>query len=443
MKKILVIDDDFLIRDFISNVLVRKKYDVVTAKSGEEGLKYLEKKSFDLVLSDIKLPGISGIDVLRYVKENDIDVIFLLMTAYADIETAVESMKLGASNYLKKPFSPEEIELVIEKELEIKKIKDENASLKERYLMKKIIAQNEKMKKLLEIAENVAKSRATVLIRGESGTGKEVFANIIRDLSDRKNAPFIKVNCAAIPENLLESELFGYEKGTFTGADKRKDGKFVLANKGTILLDEIGDIPVSLQAKLLRVLQEREVDPLGSRAPVPIDVRVIATTNSNLEKKIEEGEFREDLYFRLNVIPVFIPPLRERKDDIPLLAHYFLEKFAKENGLGYVPKLSNEALDTLYSYDWPGNVRELENMMERLVVLNPGKTIGTESILFETMLTKKRKDVFSPRPLKEVEKDVILKTFEYFNKDKKKTAEALGISIKTLSYKLKEYEKNI
>lgn len=437
MQKILVIDDDMLIRDFIAETLRRQSFDVVTAKDGKEGVTAFDNGDYDLVISDIKLPGLNGIDVLKHIKTKAPQTIVILMTAYANVETAVESMKLGAANYLKKPFSPEEIELVVQKELEIRRIKNENLSLKEKYFLSSLVGKSSVMKKLYEVIENVAKSRATVLIQGESGTGKELVARAIHFLSERKDCAYITVNCAALPDNLLESELFGYEKGAFTGADKKKEGKFMLADKGTILLDEIGDIPPGLQAKLLRVLQEREVDPIGSKEPIPVDVRVIATTNINLKEKIQKNEFREDLYFRLNVIPIVLPPLRERKDDIPLLVKHFLKKYAVENGYASIPDIDPTVLPILEAYTWPGNVRELENLIERVIVLGVGSVLQPSHIQLDESV--KLTQATAVRPLSEVERDAILSAYKYFNGDKNKTAELLGITTKTLRAKLLEY----
>lgn len=437
MQKILVIDDDMLIRDFIAETLRRQSFDVVTAKDGREGVAVFDGGGYDLVISDIKLPGLNGIEVLKHIKTASPQTIVILMTAYANVETAVESMKLGAANYLKKPFSPEEIELVVEKELEIRRIKNENLSLKEKYFLSSLVGKSLSMKKLYEVIENVAKSRATVLIQGESGTGKELVARAIHSLSERKDCAYITVNCAALPDNLLESELFGYEKGAFTGADKKKEGKFMLADKGTILLDEIGDIPPGLQAKLLRVLQEREVDPIGSKEPIPVDVRVIATTNINLKDKIQRNEFREDLYFRLNVIPILLPPLRERKEDIPLLVRHFLKKYAAENGYSSVPDIDPKVMPILEAYSWPGNVRELENLIERVIVLGVGSMLQPSHIQLDESI--KVTSTPNVRPLLEVERDAILAAYSHFNGDKNKTAELLGITTKTLRAKLLEY----
>ncbi len=437
MERILVIDDDMLIRDFISETLKRQGFEITCAKDGGEGVRLFNSGEFDMVISDIKLPVMNGIDVLKHVKERSSQTIVILMTAYANIETAVESMRLGAANYLKKPFSPEEIELVVHKELEIRRIKNENLSLREKYFLASIIGKSSAMKRLFEIAENVAKSKATVLIQGESGTGKELFARAIHSLSERRDHPYVTVNCAALPDNLLESELFGYEKGAFTGADKKKEGKFMLANGGTILLDEIGDIPVGLQAKLLRVLQEREIDPLGSKEPVPIDVRVIATTNINLKAKMQTGEFREDLYFRLNVIPFILPPLRDRKDDIPLLVHHFVKKYATENDYKHIPDIDPAVVAMLQTHSWQGNVRELENMIERAIVLGVGERLEPRHITLED--SGRSVGVVAVKPLCEVERDAILNAYAHFNGDKNAVAEALGITTKTLRSKLAEY----
>lgn len=445
-EKILVIDDDMLIRDFIDETLKRLDYEIDTAGDAETGIDYLEDNKYDLIICDIKLPGKTGIDLLKYVKNKNIDSVVILMTAYADIESAVESMKLGASNYFKKPFSAEEIEMVVEKELEFKRIKKENESLKKKNSLDAIIGNTDKMNHLFNVVKNVAKSKATVLIKGESGTGKELFANAIYDLSDRRVNPFIKINCAALPENLLESELFGYKKGAFTGANKRKKGKFELADKGTILLDEIGDIPFYLQAKLLRVLQENEVNPLGAKDPVSIDVRVIATTNSNLKEKMKDGEFREDLFFRLNVIPIILPPLRDRKEDIPLLAKHFIKKYAIANDYSKVPDISEKVLKKLEKYDWLGNVRELENLFERVIVLGVGDKVTVEDIkrsdITQKGYVKIDEDKEDLKSLEKIEKRAILKTLEECDGNKTKAADILGVTARTLRNKLKKYNNS-
>ncbi len=386
MATILIVDDDELVLESLKLVLKEAGHKVRSSTSPEKALSIFDRHPIDLVITDMKMPGMSGIELLERIKKKDPDCPVIMITAYATVETAVEAMKKGAIDYIMKPFSADELELVVKRALEEKAIKEENARLKE--IVKDsvkdahdlFVGQHPKVMELKALVEKVAPTDATVLIMGESGTGKELVARMIHSLSQRRDGPYVRMNCAAIPEGLIESELFGYEKGAFTGAVQSRKGKFELANGGTILLDEIGEMPINLQAKLLRVLQEKEIDRLGGKT-LPIDVRVIATTNRDLAKEVKEGRFREDLFYRLSVVPIYIPPLRERREDVPLLAEYFLHIYSKKIGKE-VSKISSEAMEILSSYPWPGNVRELENCIHRAVILSTGPIITEKEISF-------------------------------------------------------------
>ncbi|MGB2696471.1 MAG: sigma-54 dependent transcriptional regulator, partial [Candidatus Zixiibacteriota bacterium] len=370
--KILVVDDDNLMREFLDETLRRSNYFVDSASTGDEAFKKIKSQEYDVILSDIRMPKMSGMELLKAVKDNSPQAKVMLMTAYGTIENAVEAMKLGAFDYISKPFSADDIELKIKRALEYKRLEWEikllRSEVEGRYRFENIIGKSPQMQKVFEMVGSIADSRSSVLITGESGTGKEIIAKAIHYNSPRKNKLFIAVNCAVLPENLMESELFGHEKGAFTGAIKQTAGKFELAHQGTLLLDEISEITPSLQAKLLRVLQEREFERVGSGETIQVDVRIISTSNQNLPDLIQKGKFREDLYFRLNVIPIHIPSLRERKEDIIPLAEYFLDKYRKENDRN-IKGISEKVFQMFMEYHWPGNVRELENYIERAVVI--------------------------------------------------------------------------
>lgn len=447
MKKplILLIDDDDSLRRVMEYGLVEAGYRVHAAKSGEDGMALFEKEAPAVVLTDITMPGMSGMDVLKKVRGHDPGIPVILITAYGTIESAVSAMKEGAFDYITKPVSRDELRLTIEKALTMQRLVRENrelrAEIKDRYNFGNIIGTSGKMRALLELAGRVSQSDATVLITGESGTGKELLARGIHHNSRRADGPFVAVNCAAIPETLIESELFGHMKGSFTNAVRDKEGRFEQADGGTIFLDEIAELRTDLQAKLLRVLQQREVDRIGGTEPIPVNVRVIAATNRNIERSVNEGSFREDLYYRLSVITLHMPPLRERKEDIPLLAAHFLRKFDPTGRVG----IEQEAMDMLTSYGWPGNVRELENVIERASVLRRGDTI-TASELPEK-LTKKRHGVDGiilnlPEEglsLEGLEKELIIKALEKFNGNQTRAADYLGISRPTLIYRMEKY----
>lgn len=445
-RSILVVDDQPEMRIALTEVLQQAGYQVETASNGKEGLDKFTKNFYPVVISDVKMPRLDGVGLLREIKKVSTSTKVILITAYGTIDNAVQAMKEGAFDYLLKPFPAEALESVISRAWAFSQSncgREEGASNGGKG-DKTIITANMQMIKLIQLAQNIACSKATVLIRGESGTGKELFAKLIHQSSSRKDKPFIAVNCAALPEGLLESELFGYEKGAFTGATTRKEGKFGLANEGTILLDEISEMPLSLQAKLLRVLQEQEVDRVGGRKPVSIDVRVIATANKDLRKMAREGQFREDLYHRLNVIPLIIPSLKERQEDIPLLADFFIKKYGSEIGYGKIT-MSEEALACLSKYSWPGNVRELENTMHRALLLASGEPIVPRHLGLE-IEEKEKSDINETGEMfrvgmtvSEMEKQLICKTLQELKGNRTYAAKALGISIRTLRNKIHDY----
>jgi DNA-binding NtrC family response regulator len=367
-RKVLAIDDDISFRRVLEYNLQEERYEVLTAASGEEGLRLFDEQKPELVITDMKMPGMDGIQVLKGIKERSPETLVIIITAFGAVDAAVEAMKLGAYDYITKPFNRDELKLVVRKALQLSSMSEENRQLRTKLTehtdFRNIVGISRGMEKVFEMVRRVADTEATVLISGESGTGKELVARAIHALSSRKAAPFITINCAAIPRDLLESELFGHVKGAFTGAIREKRGKFQMAEGGTLFLDEVGELPLELQPKLLRALQERVVEPVGGEVPEKLDVRIVAATNLDLEKAIAAGTFREDLYYRLAVIPVHLPPLRTRKEDIPLL----LRHFALKHGCGNVI-FAADVMDALANYPWPGNVRELENTVERLLIM--------------------------------------------------------------------------
>ena len=435
IERILVADDEPLMRNFAAETLRRLGKEVVTASDGEEAKKRLEQENFDLVLTDRTMPGLGGLDVMKIAKSLHPNCFVIQMTAFGGIEAAVEAMRLGAFNYLLKPFSPEALEAVIDQCEEQSRLKRENHYLREGSALP-LIAQSPIMKRILQDIEKIAKSQASVFITGESGTGKEVISDAIHRLSTRSSHPFIKVNCAAVPETLIESEFFGHEKGAFTGAQGKKIGRFELADRGTLLLDEVTEIPLSLQPKLLRAIQELEFERVGGTRPIRVNVRLVATSNRNMQDAIEGKIFREDLFYRLNVIPIHLPALRERQEDIAPLANYFLERFCVENHKP-LKKLTDAAIKKLMAYHWPGNVRELANIIERSVVLDfDDKTIDSDHLYLETTVSQNAK---GPMTLYEVEKRHILEMLEKCHQNRTQTAQCLAISIRTLRNKLQEY----
>jgi two-component system NtrC family response regulator len=447
MKKsvILLIDDDDSLRRVMEFSLTEAGHTVQTASNGEDGLRLFDKGTFDAVITDITMPGMSGMEVLAKVLQRVPTIPVIVITAYGTIESAVEAMKQGAFDYITKPFNRDELRLTLEKAIKMRRLEKENVELRaevtDRYCFESIIGSSEKMKEVLDLAGRVAASDASLLITGESGTGKELLAKGVHFNSRRANGPFVAVNCAAIPEALIESELFGHVKGSFTGAVRDKEGKFELADGGTLFLDEIGDLRIDLQAKILRALQEREVDRVGGNKPVTVDVRVIAATNKDIERAVKEGAFREDLYYRLNVITLFIPPLRERKEDIPLLAAHFLKKFNADADV----RMDASALSVLTAYGWPGNVRELENVIERASVLKRGDLITRDE--FPEKLKKEKpgvEDIILNLPeqgisLEDLEKSLIIKALDKHKGNQTRAAEYLRITRPTLIYRMEKF----
>jgi len=416
-----------------------------TAADAETGLQLLQQEPADLIVTDFKLPGMSGLEFLQAIKRIDANLPVVIMTAYGTVESAVDAMKTGASDYVLKPFSLAELVLVIRKELAARELREENRTLREalgqRYEYKNIVAESQKMQAVLALVERVAPTNATVLIGGESGVGKDLIARAIHEHSDRASGPFLKINSTAIPENLLESELFGYEKGAFSGAVASKPGKFELADRGTLFLDEIGDVPPPIQVKLLRVLQDREFERLGGTKTHKVDVRLIAATNRDLRAALEEGTFREDLYYRLNVVAIDIPPLREHREDIPALADFFLKKFARESSRP-AQGLTPQAIRLLMDYHWPGNVRELENILQRSVTLCSGEKLDAPDIQFDTPRSRRSSDHEPVLPegitLDQWEQEIIREALKRAGGNKSQAARALGLSRNALRYRLSQ-----
>lgn len=441
-KKILLAENDINSQSHhMCKIFLESGYHVKTASNGRLAYEEIVKNHYDLVISDLNLSPINGISLLKRIKECNTKLPVILIADEACVSEAVEAMKLGADDFLLKPLTPKMIEFI-----HSLVANGSNGNMKEELRKKfKIITQNKKMEELLKIAKDIADSKASIFIQGESGTGKELFARYIHHHSSRRDEPFVAVNCAALPENLLESELFGHEKGAFTGAISIKKGKFELANHGTLLLDEVSEMDYQLQSKLLRVLQEREIDRIGGMNPIPVDVRFLATTNRDIEKQVKEGAFREDLHYRLNVIPFHLPPLRERKDDIPLLAKHFVEKYSELDNRS-VKGLTDEAIASLMQMTWKGNVRELENIIERAVLLCKEDLINDKD-LFLTEKDRTPNCVTQPiapsTSLKEIEKNVILNTLDHTNGNRTHAAEILGISVRTLRNKMNEYRKKM
>jgi DNA-binding NtrC family response regulator len=435
---ILVVDDERSLRDSMQ-LLLQDLYEVHLASSGKEAIRIIKKNPIDLVLLDIRLPEIDGIEVLKIIKGIDDSIEVIMVTAVITVGKAVEAIRLGAYDYITKPFDIQSLCEQVAKLIEKKNLLKENLSLRQMIesdcQFEKIVGQSRQIREVFKIIEDVAQSNATVLITGESGTGKELAARAIHNRSPRKDKLFVALNCAAIPENLLESELFGHEKGSFTGAADRQIGKFEIANGGTLFLDEIGSLPLPMQAKFLRAIQEREIERIGSNRPIPIDVRIVAATNSNLKTAIKERRFREDLYYRLNVIPLQLPPLRERKEDIPLLATHFLYKYNHEFGKK-IKGFKKEVLSLLANYDWPGNVRELENLIERLVVLTRGNQIESDKIPSEIKGEgpgkDKPKETKFKAAVKKFEAEFIRQALDKAAGRKGKAAKTLGIHRNTL-----------
>lgn len=449
---ILVADDEPNVRSLLSNVLTGEGYNVITTENGHEAIEVFRKVSPDLTLLDVKMPVLDGIEAFKLIRQENSDALVIIVTAYGTIETAVQAMKMGAFDYLVKPFNLEEIKVIIKKSLEMRKLSAELIVLRQEFMCKEnlvsIVLSSSIMTDILHLANIVCKNDTTVLLRGESGTGKDLLARYIHAHSHRSERPFVKIHCGALPETLIESELFGYEKGAFTGATSRKQGKIELAHNGTLFLDEIGEISPQVQVKLLRVLQDREFERLGGNETIRTNARFIAATNKNLEDAMKSKEFREDLFYRLNIFPIHIPPLRERKEAIPQLTDYFIKRFCTELNRSPI-NISADTMSLLLLYDWPGNIRELENIIERSVILTPGDTI-TSQVLPHSIIkyNNNTSKIFSTpvadRSLKDVmndiEKEIIKKMLQETGGNRSKAADKLGISRRALHYKLVEYK---
>ncbi len=443
-RTVLVVDDEQTMRDFLSSSLTGR-FQVRTANNGIAALAELKKARYDLVLTDVQMPGRGGLELLEDIAAQlDYRPLVVLMTAFGSIAQAVEATRRGAIDYLTKPFGLDQLDHVLNRAFEFEQLRAENRSLRTNVSSHRdthgLLGNNPAMIQMREKIAMIADARGTVLLQGESGTGKEVVARAIHDSGSRRDGPFIRINCAAIPESLLESELFGYERGAFTGAVAARKGKFELADGGTLLLDEISEMPFAMQAKLLRVLQEREFMRLGAKYATRTDVRIIATTNRNLKEEIKARNFREDLYFRLNVIPLRIVPLRLRKDDIPLLANHFCQVFCAENGRPLVT-ISETAMRCLVAMDWPGNVRQLQNVIERAVILGAGDVLDREILgLSEEMdATEKTREMAGDLTLRDMERELILRKLQTTRGNRTKAAQELGISVRTLRNKLNLY----
>ena len=447
--KVLVVDDERNAREGLTQLLVEDGHEARPARDGFEALKVIEEWLPDVVVADLKMPGMDGIELLRRAREMDPDVRFIMMTAYGTVDSAVQAMKDGADDYLLKPIDIDELEVHMEKAIERRRLLVETRMLKERLRepsrFQHMVGNSPPMQALFKVIEQVAPSRATVLILGESGTGKELVAQAIHQRSPRRDGPFVPVSCAGLAETVLESELFGHEKGAFTGAIGRRKGRFEVADGGTLFLDEVGEVDPATQVKLLRFLQEREFERVGGNQTIKVDVRLLAASNRDLEQAVKEGHFREDLFYRLNVVVIRVPPLRERKSDIPALVDHFIRTYAQENAKA-VQEIESDALARLMSYDWPGNVRELANVIERAVVLSTTEVISGEDLpeaLRQDPGDRKGPSFFVPgTPLREIEKEAILRTLAHVGGNRTQAADLLGISVRNLQYKLKEYSEN-
>jgi len=454
VEKILVVDDEKSLREVMSIMLKRAGYSVTEAADGEEAIGQVSRDIFDLVITDLRMPKADGMDVLKAVKSSSPDTVVLVVTAFATADSAVEAMKHGAYDYLTKPFQVDEVQLIIRNALEKRRLSTENMLLKREMASQssfaQIVGQSEAMQKVFDVVRKVADAKSNVLICGESGTGKELVARAIHYNSARSAMPFVAVNCSAVPETLLESELFGHMKGSFTGAVANKAGLFEVANGGTIFLDEIGDTTPAIQVKLLRVIQEREFRRVGGNQDMKVDVRVIAATNRDLEKAVADGSFREDLYYRLDVIPIRLPPLRLRTGDIPLLVKHFLEKFAQESGKA-APVLTPEAMHVLLGHEWRGNVRELENLIERVVAFAAGGSVTEHDIrgwLHHSVTPQAQQGIPTDLPedgldleglINGIEKDLLMKALERTRWVKKKAARLLRLNTRSFRYRLEKY----
>lgn len=444
-RRILVVDDEINIRGALVTLLEKKHYEVRGAGTGEEALEQLEAVRTDLVLTDLKMPGMGGMEFLRQLKQKWPDTEVLVMTAFGSIDTAVEAMRCGAYDYITKPIDRERFPLIVEKALERHALASENKQLKDRLdtraRFEQMIGESEPMQRVYGLVEMVADSDVTVLLTGESGTGKELVARAIHHKSRRADGPFVTLNCGALPENLFESELFGYEKGAFTGATSNKLGRFELADGGTLLLDEVGELSLKSQVDFLRVLETKEFRRLGGTKVVKVDTRIVAATNRNLEQAVKDGNFREDLYYRLNVVPIHLPPLRERGNDIPLLADRFVNEFSAQHHRK--PKeISRQAMRLLRLYAWPGNIRQLRNLIERLMVTVKEPVIEPEYLPEEIQASREDAPIMVVSlgsPLKDLEREAIRRTLTEVTNHREKAAKLLGISLRALQYKIKQY----
>ncbi len=445
-QRILVVDDEQNARDALKTIFTEEGYDVAEAADGEAGLAALSTFKPDAVLCDIRMPKMDGLQLLEKAKAEGHSAVFVMVTAFGSIETAVQAMKMGAEDYVTKPVDVSAVLARLEKVLEKRALRQENELLRERlrekYKFSNIVGESAELQGVFDVVARAAPTRATILVLGESGTGKELIAQAIHEASPRRDKPFVKVNCAALTETLLESELFGHEKGSFTGAIGRREGRFELANGGTLFLDELGDISPALQVKLLRVLQQQEFERVGGTQTVKVDVRVVAATNRDLEAEVKAGRFREDLYYRLNVVSVVLPPLRKRKTDVPALVQHFLERYGQMHGK-QMKGLAPGTLNVLLAYDWPGNVRELGNVVERAVVLARGSELTSDDLpaaLRGPRPTDRTSDSLIPgASLYEIEREAILRTLDLVGGSTSRAADLLGISVRKIQYRLKEY----
>ncbi|MEW6739860.1 MAG: sigma-54 dependent transcriptional regulator [Nitrospirota bacterium] len=446
-KSVLIVDDEEGIRESLSGILEDEGYDVLTASSGEDALAITKEHMPDIVFLDVWLPEMDGLETLPRLKEIDANIPVIMISGHGNIEIAVKATRLGAYDFLEKPLSLEKVIITAKRALERKILEEENRSLKENIIKKcRLIGDSEKIRTLRQQIEMAAQSNSRVLILGESGTGKELVARLLHEKSQRASGPFVEVNCAAIPQELIESELFGHEKGAFTGATERKSGKFELADRGTLFLDEIGDMTLQTQAKVLRVIETQAFQKVGGSKNIKVDVRIIAATNKNLMEEVKNGNFREDLYFRLNVIPIIVPPLKERSDDIPLLIKHFIELFASENGIRQ-KEITPDVVKTFQDYYWPGNIRELKNAVERLMIMISSDVITKRDVDALGMLGQqvlKEYDYFSHKTLKDArdafEKDFIIRKLQENNWNVSKTAEVIDVERSNLHKKIKAYE---
>ena len=448
IEKVLVVDDDSLTRELLCEILSRHGCDVILAADGDQAVQAIERDELDLVLTDIKMPGLTGMDVLQRACEVNRDAPVILMTAFGTIENAVEAMKQGAFDYIVKPVSPDRVDLLFRRVTEWQALVRENRYLRSQVAgheaADELVGRHPRLAEVIDTVRRVAQSKATVLIQGESGTGKELIARLAHYSSPRSDNAFITVNCAALSESLLESELFGHERGAFTGAIARREGRFELAHGGTLLLDEISEIPPPLQAKLLRAVEEEEFERVGGTRTIKVDVRLVCTTNRDLTREVAEGRFRDDLYYRLNVVPVVLAPLRERRDDIPLLATYFVRRFARENA-SPARRVTKEAMQLLKQAPWPGNVRELRNAIQRAVVLATSEEIGPDDLPADLSVVRPRRaggGVMVGQSIDEMERELILRTLESTGWNKTEAARILDVTPRTLRNKLGRYRQD-